>query len=88
MIRADDGRGGTTDQHFSLEVRQLPASPAIDWSRLYSPLTGTGRVGNGGWVDDFVNRLGHNDEDSNPNSKIRVVLPVSVGKGVALRGVA
>jgi Ca2+-binding RTX toxin-like protein len=47
-------------------------SPAIDWSGKFFDNTGLPKTSSSAWLEDFVNHLGQNEAQRNPNASLRV----------------
>ncbi len=65
----------------------IPTPVVIDWNgSAFGADTGSTSASSSdytGWMTDFVNHLGRNESERNPNAKIKVLVPPAVLKTVA-----
>jgi VCBS repeat-containing protein len=76
VIRVEDGRGGSAEQRFLLDVRLASASspPRIEWNR-FAAAPGQHDVGR--WLADFLFSSACNEGERDVNRSLRVTVPLA-----------
>jgi hypothetical protein len=92
ILSAAPGVLASLDQRLpSAAAPALPSLPVIDWGAKARPLARelaapAGASSKTDWLRDFVSNGGQNEEERNPNGKLKLTLPAAVKLGLTSKG--